>query len=134
LLPAVTRKQRRASAGFTIIEVLVALAIVTASLGAIGSVIATTMRTSRSLEQRVALLQTARAVETGLPRRGQLAREHVDGEIGGHRWHIDTSPFTTGGPAGDAAWVPQRVVIRVQSPSGAVLELNTVRLSRRPNR
>jgi general secretion pathway protein I len=134
LLPAVTRKPQRARAGFTIIEVLVALAIVTASLGAIGSVIATTMRTSRSLEQRVALLQTARAVETGLPRRGQLAREHVDGEIDGHRWRIDTSPFTVDGPARDAAWVPQRLVIRVQSPSGAVLELNTVRLSRRPSR
>lgn len=126
-----TREWQRKRAGFTIIEVLVALAIVTMSLGAIGSVIATTVRTSRALEQRVALLQTARAIETGLPRRSQLALGRFDGEVAGHRWRIETSPFVVGKLGGDSPWLPQHVVIRVQSPSGAVLELNTVRLQRR---
>jgi general secretion pathway protein I len=131
LLRVITRERRRPRAGFTIVEVLVALAVVAASLAAIGSVIATTARAARSLEQRVALVQTARAVETGLPRRGQLALGHVSGEIGGHRWRIDVSPFATGRPVEDAPWVPQAIVIRVQSPAGAILELHTLRLQRR---
>lgn len=129
--PATTHRRQDARAGFTIIEVLVALAIVTASLAAIGSVIATSMRGSRSLEQRLALLQTARAVETGLPRRSQLKLGRLDGEVGGHRWRIDTSPFPTNGLAAGSSWAPQHVVIRVQSPSGAMIELNTIRIARR---
>jgi general secretion pathway protein I len=126
-----TREQRRSRAGFTIIEVLVALAVVAASLAAIGAVVATTARATHSLEQRVALIQTARAVETGLPRRGQLAPGQLAGEVGGHRWRINVSPLATGDLVDNSPWVPQAIVIRVQSPSGAVLELNTVRLSRR---
>ena len=29
------------------------------------------------------------------------------------------------------AWIPQTVVVRVQSPAGKVIEVNTVRLKRR---
>jgi general secretion pathway protein I len=130
LLPATVRERRRARAGFTIIEVLVALAVVTASLGAIGSVVAATARATRSLEQRVALLQTARAVATGLPPRGQLVSGRLTGQIGGHRWRIDVAPLTTG-LVEDSPWIPQSVVMRVQSPSGAVLDVNTVRLRRK---
>jgi general secretion pathway protein I len=130
LRPATVRERRRSRAGFTIIEALVALAVVAASLGAIGMVVATTARATRSLEQRVALLQTARAVATGLPPRGQLAPGRLGGEIGGHRWRIDVAPLAAG-LAEDSPWIPQSVAMRVQSPSGAVLEVNTVRLRRR---
>lgn len=62
-----TCRRGRNLAGFTIIEALVALAVVAGSLAAIGSVIAASTRGAPALEQRVALLQTARAIETGLP-------------------------------------------------------------------
>lgn len=135
MLRAISCERRRTQAGFTLIEVLVALVIVAASLAAIGAVIATTVRGTRSLEQHLALVQTARAVETGLPKRGQLAVGSFSGEVGGHRWRVDVLPFTAAGirPAQDSPWFPQSIVIRVQSPSGAVLVLNTVRLSRRAN-
>ena len=29
-------------------------------------------------------------------------------------------------------WIPETVVVRVQSPSGPILQVNTVRLRRRP--
>jgi len=29
-------------------------------------------------------------------------------------------------------WIPQTVVLRVQSPAGPILQVNTVRLRRRP--
>jgi general secretion pathway protein I len=130
---ATPSKQRQDSAGFTIIEALVALAVVAASLAAIGSLIATSIRGTRSVEQHVALVETARAVEAGLPSRDELAPGNLSGELAGHRWRVDVSPFAAGGIDSGlpASWVPQTVVITVRSPSGAVLQLNTVRLRRR---
>ena len=49
------------SAGFTIIEVLIALAVIAVCLAAIGTVVGVTSRGVRSLEQRVALVEVARA-------------------------------------------------------------------------
>jgi len=127
LLRIVASRHRRSCAGFTIIEVLVALAVAASSLAAIGSLIASTARGARSLEQRVALLQAARAVETGLPGRDRLVPGNLGGEIGGHRWRVNVSPLAAGG-AEDSQWIPQLVTTRVQSPSGAVIELNTARI------
>lgn len=118
----------RDSAGFTIIEVLVALAVVASSLAAIGSLVAATTRGARSIEQRVALLQTARAVETGLPGRDRLVPGNFGGEIAGHRWRVSVSPFAAEEGGRDSPWIPQSVTTRVQSPSGAVIELHTARL------
>ncbi|MCJ9707365.1 type II secretion system protein J, partial [Bradyrhizobium sp. SHOUNA76] len=47
------------SAGFTLIEALVALAIIAVVLGTIGSVIATTVKGTRAIDQRLALAGTA---------------------------------------------------------------------------
>ena len=50
--------------GFTLIEALVALALVTIMLTAIGRLIATTTTGTRTLEGHVALVETARLVLT----------------------------------------------------------------------
>jgi general secretion pathway protein I len=133
LFRATASEHRRDRAGFTIIEALVALAVVAASLTALGSMIATSIRGTRSIEQHVALVETARAIETGLPSRDELAPGNFSGELAGHRWRVDVSPFAAGSvdATPSAAWVPQAVVITVRSPSGAMLQLNTVRLRRR---
>jgi general secretion pathway protein I len=123
---------RRSTAGFTIIEVLVALAVVAAALAAIGAVIATSVRGTRSIEQHVALVQTARAIMTGLPKRTELAPGQTAGDFAGHRWQVDVSPFVGLGDGSNAStWVPQAVVVTVRSPSGSVIRIDTVRLLRR---
>ena len=123
-------------AGFTIIEVLIALAIVAVSVVAIGSVMATNLRGVRSLEQHVALMQAARTVmTTGIPPRAELGPGAVSGQTDNYRWTIDVGPL--GGdwtvPGADVAWVPELVRVRVRSPSGAVSDIRTVRLMRRPS-
>ncbi len=80
-------------AGFTLIEALVALAIVAAVLGSIGAVIATTVKGTRSIDQRVALAGTAGALLAALPARNLLKPGRQSGETAGHRWRIDVSPM-----------------------------------------
>jgi general secretion pathway protein I len=122
------------SAGFTLIEVLVAIAVVAVSLAAIGSLTATTSRGVRTLEQHLSLVETARTVASTLPARDQSMPAALAGEIYGHRWRVDALPYTGGGiaPAPDSPWFPETLRIRVQSPTGAIIGVETVRLQRRP--
>src|SRR5262245_14642763 len=69
--------------GFTLIEVLVALAVVAASLAAIGSLIATSVRGAHAVEQHVALVERTRAIMAALPRRNELSTGQVAGEAAG---------------------------------------------------
>jgi general secretion pathway protein I len=125
--------RRKATTGFTLIEVLVALSVVSISLAAIGSLNAVTTRGVRSIGLHLTLVETARAIVTGLPGRDQLLPGNFSGEAAGHRWRVDVLPFQANFVDPQATtWTPQTVVVRVQSPSGPILQVNTVRLRRRP--
>jgi general secretion pathway protein I len=122
-------------AGFTIIEVLIALAVVAVSIVAIGSVMSTNARGVRLLEQHVTLMQTARTVMTvGILPRAELGPGALSGQIDDYKWTIDVGPLGEGWdvPGADVAWIPALVRVRVRSPSGAESDLRTVRLMHRP--
>jgi general secretion pathway protein I len=115
-----------------LIEVLVALAVVSISLAAIGSLIAVTTRGVRSIGSHLTLVETARSIVTGLPDRNQLTQGTMSGEAAGHRWRVDVLPFHADFVDPQATvWTPQTVVVRVQSPAGPILQVNTVQLRRR---
>jgi len=117
---------RARSAGFTIIEVLVAIAVVAISLTAIGALTGVTTRGVRSLEHHVALVEAARTVAASLPSRTKLASGEITGDLYGNRWRMGVSPFFGGASAleSDSPWVPDTISIRVQSPSGAARNWN----------
>jgi general secretion pathway protein I len=132
LCPSSDPERIRKQAGFTLVEALVALAVVAASLAAIGSLVASSVRAAKTIDQRLALAQTARAIVTALPDRGQLVSGKLGGAIADHRWRVDVLPFAasfvdSGRPTD---WVPQTVVVRVESPAGQVLRIDSVRLRR----
>ncbi len=124
-------------AGFTIIEVLIALALVAVSLAAIGSLMATNARGVRSLEAHVALMQTVRTVMTaGIPQRADLSPGTSSGQTENYRWTVDVSPLGGGWtvPDADTPWAPALVWVRVRSPTGAMSDIRTVRLMPRPSK
>ena len=124
----------KAAAGFTLIEALVALAIVAVSVVAIGALMGSTARGSRQLEQHVALVQAAyNALWLAFPSRSPPALGTQSGESNGHLWRADIKSLAIDldAPAGEGVWVPQKVVIRVRSRSGATIDLETVRLFRK---
>jgi general secretion pathway protein I len=136
LPPAEQAPHERPDAGFTILEVLIALAIVSVSIVAIGSVMSTNSRGVTALENHIAMVETAQAVlATEIPPRKELALGTKAGQLRNYRWQVDVSPV--GGdwdPPNDskAGWTPELVKIHVRSPTGAQLDLSTVRLMPRP--
>ena len=128
---ATSSPTERPDAGFTIIEVLVALALVAVTIVAIGSLMATNARGVREFEQHVALVQAARsAMTSAIPPRSGLRPGTASGQTDGYRWTVDVVPL--GGewtvPNADVPWQPELVRIRVRSPSGVVSDIRTVRL------
>ena len=136
MLPVTRQPTDSGEAGFTIIEVLIALALVAVSVVAIGSLMATNARGVRSMEQHVALMQTTRMVMTAaIPSRAELRPGAVSGQTDDYRWTIDVTPLGGGWTVKDAdvPWVPELVRVRVRSPTGAVSDIRTVRLMQRPS-
>jgi len=130
LWPSITVK--RATAGFTLIEALVALSIVALVLSSIAGLIASTARSARSIEDQLVLLETASTVINAIPDRNQLALGEMSGATNGHRWRLDVMPFVANdfGPQARAQWVPQLVVVTIQS-AHRTKQFSTVRLRRR---
>ena len=126
-------EDRDARAGFTLIEALVALAVAAVSLAAIGLLVAGNIRGSGRIEQHLGLVETLRAVEAGLPDRTSLSAGTLPGEMHDQAWSVDIAPFPGNfvNPRAAQFWTPQTIVIKVQSPSGTVLQLETIRLGRR---
>jgi len=119
------------TAGFTIIEVLIALAVVAVSMVAIGSVMSTNVRGVRSIEQHVTLMEATRSVMAAdVPSRAAIGFGTWSGRTDGHQWRVDVSPMGDGSTNEGAAWIPALVRVQVRSPSGAVQDVRTVRLIR----
>jgi general secretion pathway protein I len=134
LFRTVRRSTDQSNAGFTLIEVLIALALIASSLAAIGALVATTMRGTTTIEQHVALIETARNIAASIGPHAQVPMGVTSGQTSGYRWRLEALPWMGSGVAmaADSPWSPQLIRIRVQSPSGAVFSLDTVRLRKRP--
>lgn len=128
------KRVRSDSAGFTLIEVLVALTIVATLFSSLSALVVTAARGNRSVEDRLVGFETARALLTMLPPRDQLVPGTLSGEMSGYRWRLDASPvvFPDVKTAESTLWVPETVGITMVSPNGATIRLDTIRLHRRP--
>lgn len=127
-----TPSERDGEGGFTMIEAVVALALVAVVLAAIGQLVASNSRGARILEQHLALIDTARLIASTIPRAGAPLSDDLAGQVSGHRWQMRVSPFVDDvSIIPESRFIPQRIELRVQSPTGAILSLETVRLQNR---
>jgi general secretion pathway protein I len=123
---------RRREAGFTMIEVVVALALVTIVLAAIGTLVGTNSRGAWKLEQHAALVNAARIVVSTLPSAGAPMPDDLRGRVAGHRWQMRVTPFLDEvAVVPQSRFIPQRVELRVQAPGGAMVSFETIRLQSR---
>jgi general secretion pathway protein I len=120
------------SAGFTLIEVVVTLAVIAAILASVGSLVSVAVRGTRALDDHLVLVETARAIEVGLPDRSSLRVGTLSGERSGQRWRVDIRPLRVEETRVPSPWVPLSATITVQSPGGTTFQVTTVRLGRRP--
>ena len=120
------------AAGFTLIEALVALAIIAAVLSSIGAVIATTVKGTRSIDQRLALAGAAETLLATLPARSLLKPGRQSGELAGHRWRLDVAPLNAAADTAQGRFVPLAVNMRMQAPGGPAIQVTTVRLVPKP--
>jgi general secretion pathway protein I len=120
----------RGIAGFTLIEALAALALVGAGLAAIGPLAASSLRAGLYAERHLAEIETARKIIAGMPSREALPVGRLTGALDAHDWQIDSTPVGAPAALGDALWTPQRIEVSVRSPSGAMLQIDTIRLRR----
>jgi general secretion pathway protein I len=132
--------------GFTLIEVVVAIALLAIVLAAIGQVVGTTVKGIRSVDRRLPLLETAQNLVASLPDRAALKAGSQSGESNGLQWRVDVVPIAVAPPAVpkptlttalDAAaqapppppkWQPYEITVRVQGSDGPPVRLDTVRL------
>lgn len=120
-------------AGFTLIEVVVTMAVIAVVLASIGSLVAVAARGTHALDDHLVLVETARAIEAGLPDRNSLRVGTLSGERDGQLWRVDVQPFPGQLDAqAQTPWVPLSAAITVQTPGGTSLTVTTVRLGRRP--
>ncbi len=116
--------------GFTLIEALVALAVMAAGLGAIGELGFATVAAARRAETRLFLAATARKAFVALPNRRALVDGALGGEIEGAAWRLQSAPFLFESPGapGNPAWAPQAVRLIVAGASGGEIVVDTVLL------
>jgi general secretion pathway protein I len=128
------RPEQSRDAGFTLLEALVALAVTGAGLAAIGALANSSLRVTLYTERHLAEIESARMIVAGMPGRDALSFGRLTGSLDAHEWRIDSAPVSTAAGSGGTSWVPQSIVLLVRSPSGATIEIDTIRLRKQAAR
>jgi prepilin-type N-terminal cleavage/methylation domain-containing protein len=126
--PDVGRKR-----GFTLLEALVALALILAFAEVLGPYLYQARQIMVNAEGRVAAQALLRSILDAPFDRTQLAEVSRDGETeDGLHWNITTQPVAidTGGSHDQESWKAVRVIVSVSSGGGQVVTGETIRLAK----
>jgi prepilin-type N-terminal cleavage/methylation domain-containing protein len=133
--PAASRSHRDVSkgqAGFTLLEALVALALVLAFAAVLGPHLSQARRIMSHAEGRVAAQVLLRSLLDAPFDRTGLANTSRKGEAGELRWRIVAEPVLSAAPGApdQPRWLPYRVTASVAWGSDQVITAETIRLGR----
>jgi prepilin-type N-terminal cleavage/methylation domain-containing protein len=135
--PAVSRSHRNGGdgqAGFTLLEALVALALILAFAAVLGPHLSQARHIMAHADGRVAAQVLLRSLLDAPFDRSGLANASRDGETGGLRWRIVAEPVAAAAPGTPDRpnWLAFRVMASVGWGSGQVITAETIRLGRPP--
>jgi general secretion pathway protein I len=121
-------------AGFTLVETLVALALLATATAAIGGLSAVTFRTGLYVERHLAEVEIARGVVAQQSSRTNLGSGILSGETAGEQWRVETQWDLDDlvSSKTQVLWAPLRVAIQIRDSTGRNLRFDTIRLSKRP--
>jgi general secretion pathway protein I len=125
------------SNGFTLIEVLVAFAILALTLIVLLQVFGTGLRTVDASERYLMATMLARSVLDDLGVETPVVPGERSGEIGdGYRWTMQIAPSRTIAPvgSGDQRQVPYEVTVEISLNGRPVTTLTTLRLAQQSER
>jgi prepilin-type N-terminal cleavage/methylation domain-containing protein len=123
-------KSDSSRAGFTLIEALVALALILAFAEVLGPYLFHSRRIGFNAGGRVAAQVLLRSLLDAPFDRSQLAYASRSGEVAGMSWQIVTEPVMTSMLPPDGRWTAFRVTARVSSGRDQVVSAETVRLAK----
>jgi prepilin-type N-terminal cleavage/methylation domain-containing protein len=133
--PAASRSRRddsEAQAGFSLLEALVALALILAFASVLGPHLSQARRIMDHAEGRVAAQVLLRSLLDAPFDRSGLVKASRNGEAGGLRWHIATEPMFAAAPGAPDRpnWLAFRVMASVAWGPDQVITAETIRLGR----
>jgi prepilin-type N-terminal cleavage/methylation domain-containing protein len=130
------RRDGSGQAGFTLLEALVALAVILAFAVVLGPHLSQARRIMADADGRVAAQVLLRSLLDAPFDRSGVANMSRDGETAGLRWRVASEPVAAAAPraADRANWLAYRVMASVAWGSDQVIAAETIRLRRAPGR
>jgi prepilin-type N-terminal cleavage/methylation domain-containing protein len=118
--------------GFTLLEALVALALLLAFVSVLGPYLFHARRIMDNSEQRIAAQILLRTLLNAPFDRSHLANADRAGELNGLRWHIVAKPVAAGDApsAASQSWTAYRVAASVSWGARQSVSAETVRLAK----
>jgi prepilin-type N-terminal cleavage/methylation domain-containing protein len=117
-------------AGFTLLEALVALALLLIFASAVGPHLSQARRIVANAKGRVAAQVLLRSLLSAPFDRSSLGSASQEGETSGLHWRIDTEPEAAVRAQHQSNWSPFRVVATVTWAPGQVIMAETIRLGK----
>ena len=130
------RRDGSGQAGFTLLEALVALAVILAFAVVLGPHLSQARRIMADADGRVAAQVLLRSLLDAPFDRSGVANMSRDGETAGLRWRVASEPVAAAAPraADRPTWQAYRVMASVAWGSDQVITAETIRLRRAPGR
>jgi prepilin-type N-terminal cleavage/methylation domain-containing protein len=132
-LPGVLRSSSTSAdrkQGFTLLEALVALALILAFASVLGPYLFQSRQIMANAEGRVAAQVLLRSLLDAPFDRSQLAKASREGETGGLHWNIAAEPIAIDTGRERPVWTAVRIVASVSSGAGQTISAETVRLAK----